>query len=87
MHKYPPVWRQAPAAGILSDVHLAGHSVSPVFDRTMLLAVQDALFAVPRLARIYDVWEGQRIDLPHYLAIVAELGACSVLDVGCGTGN
>ena len=25
--------------------------------------------------------------LPHYLAIVAELGARSVLDVGCGTGN
>jgi SAM-dependent methyltransferase len=49
--------------------------------------VQDALFAEPRLARIYDVWEGERIDLPHYLAIVAELGARSVLDVGCGTGN
>jgi ubiquinone/menaquinone biosynthesis C-methylase UbiE len=49
--------------------------------------VQDALFAEPRLARIYDVWEGERIDLPNYLAIVAELGARSVLDVGCGTGN
>ncbi len=49
--------------------------------------MQDALFAEPRLARIYDVWEGERIDLPHYLAIVAELGARSVLDVGCGTGN
>ena len=33
------------------------------------------------------MWEGERIDLPHYLAIVAELGARSVLDVGCGTGN
>jgi SAM-dependent methyltransferase len=32
-------------------------------------------------------WEGERIDLPNYLAIVAELGARSVLDVGCGTGN
>ena len=49
--------------------------------------MQDAIFAEPRLARIYDVWEGERIDLPHYLAIVAELGARSVLDVGCGTGN
>jgi SAM-dependent methyltransferase len=49
--------------------------------------MQDALFADPRLARIYDVWEGERIDLPSYLAIVAELGARSVLDVGCGTGN
>jgi 2-polyprenyl-3-methyl-5-hydroxy-6-metoxy-1,4-benzoquinol methylase len=49
--------------------------------------VPDAIFAEPRLARIYDVWEGERIDLPNYLAIVAELGARSVLDVGCGTGN
>jgi len=49
--------------------------------------MQDALFADPRLATIYDVWEGERVDLPHYLAIVAELGARSVLDVGCGTGN
>lgn len=49
--------------------------------------MQDAIFAEPRLARIYDVWEGERIDLPNYLAIVAELGARSVLDVGCGTGN
>jgi SAM-dependent methyltransferase len=49
--------------------------------------VQDALFADPRLAGIYDVWEGDRVDLPSYLAIVAELGARSVLDVGCGTGN
>jgi SAM-dependent methyltransferase len=47
----------------------------------------DAIFADPRLARIYDQWEGERVDLPHYLAIVAELGARSVLDVGCGTGN
>jgi SAM-dependent methyltransferase len=52
-----------------------------------LVAVQDALFAEPRLAGIYDVWEGDRVDLPNYLAIVAELGARSVLDVGCGTGN
>jgi len=53
----------------------------------MLVTVQDALFADPRLARIYDVWEGERVDLPNYLAIAAELGARSVLDVGCGTGN
>jgi ubiquinone/menaquinone biosynthesis C-methylase UbiE len=49
--------------------------------------MQDAIFAEPRLARIYDLWEGDRIDLPHYLSIVTELGAHSVLDVGCGTGN
>ena len=49
--------------------------------------MQDAIFAEPRLARIYDLWEGDRVDLTHYLAIAAELGARSVLDVGCGTGN
>jgi ubiquinone/menaquinone biosynthesis C-methylase UbiE len=49
--------------------------------------VPDALFAEPRLARIYDLWEGDRVDLPHYLSLVAEFGARSVLDVGCGTGN
>ncbi len=48
--------------------------------------MQDAIFAEPRLARIYDLWQGDRVDLPHYLAIGAELGARSVLDVGCGTG-
>jgi SAM-dependent methyltransferase len=53
----------------------------------MLIAVQDAIFAEPRLARIYDQWEGDRVDLPHYLAIMGEFGARSVLDVGCGTGN
>jgi SAM-dependent methyltransferase len=54
---------------------------------SMLVIVQDAIFAEPRLARIYDLWEGDRVDLPHYLAIATELGAHSVLDVGCGTGN
>jgi SAM-dependent methyltransferase len=49
--------------------------------------VQDAIFAEPRLAEIYDLWQGDRFDLPHYLAIAAELGACRVLDVGCGTGT
>jgi ubiquinone/menaquinone biosynthesis C-methylase UbiE len=49
--------------------------------------MQDAIFAEPRLARIYDLWEGDRVDLPHYLSLVTELGAHSVLDVGCGTGN
>ncbi|MFN8023167.1 MAG: class I SAM-dependent methyltransferase [Acidimicrobiales bacterium] len=46
----------------------------------------DDLFAVPRLARIYDAIEGARPDLDHYEAIVDEFGARSVLDVGCGTG-
>jgi SAM-dependent methyltransferase len=47
----------------------------------------DALFGEPRLAVIYDLVEGERGDLDHYLAIAAELGARSLLDVGCGTGT
>lgn len=47
----------------------------------------DAIFAEPRLARIYDDIEGERPDLEPYLRIVDELGARSVLDVGCGTGR
>ena len=43
-------------------------------------------WADPRLAALYDLAEGDRPDLGHYEAIVDELGARSVLDVGCGTG-
>jgi SAM-dependent methyltransferase len=47
----------------------------------------DALFGEPRLAAIYDVVEGERReDLDHYLTLADELGARSLLDVGCGTG-
>jgi SAM-dependent methyltransferase len=49
--------------------------------------VSDALFNEPRLARIYDLVEGERDDLDPYLAMVSEFGARSVLDVGCGTGT
>jgi len=44
------------------------------------------IFADPRLAAIYDEIDGDRCDLDHYEAIVEELGARSVLDIGCGTG-
>jgi SAM-dependent methyltransferase len=47
----------------------------------------DAIFADPRLARIYDLFDGPRDDLSRYLEIVAEVGARSVLDLGCGTGS
>ena len=47
----------------------------------------DALFAVPRLAEIYDPVDGERDDLDHYLAIAVEFGAHRVLEVGCGTGT
>lgn len=47
----------------------------------------DPIFAEPRLARIYDAFEGERPDLDHYLAIVEEFDARAVADVGCGTGT
>jgi SAM-dependent methyltransferase len=48
--------------------------------------VPDAIFAHPRLAPIYDAFDGERDDLTAYLNIAGELGAGRVLDVGCGTG-
>lgn len=47
----------------------------------------DAIFAHPRLAAVYDAFDGARDDLAAYLGIAAELGAGRVLDVGCGTGS
>ena len=47
----------------------------------------DAVFEDPRLVAVYDAIEGDRDDLQVYVEIVAELGARSVLDIGCGTGT
>ena len=47
----------------------------------------DDLFEHPRLARVYDALDPDRSDLEVYAAIAVELGATSVLDVGCGTGT
>jgi len=49
--------------------------------------VVDALFADDRLAGLYDLIDDDRNDLLAYLGIVDELGAASVVDVGCGTGT
>jgi SAM-dependent methyltransferase len=49
--------------------------------------VADAIFEEPRLAEIYDAIDGDRSDLKAYAALVDELGAHVVLDVGCGTGT
>jgi ubiquinone/menaquinone biosynthesis C-methylase UbiE len=49
--------------------------------------VPDAIFADPRLASVYDVVDDDRSDLDVYAEVVDELGASSVLDVGCGTGS
>jgi SAM-dependent methyltransferase len=58
----------------------------PIRVRRTVWSVPDTVFADPRLAAIYDDVEGDRCDLDHYEAIVDELGARSVLDIGCGTG-
>ncbi|RCK69839.1 class I SAM-dependent methyltransferase [Desertihabitans brevis] len=48
----------------------------------------DAIFADPRLAAVYDALDADRSDLDVYeRLLVDELGARSVLDVGCGTGS
>ncbi|BCJ50747.1 methyltransferase [Actinoplanes sp. NBRC 14428] len=47
----------------------------------------DAIFDHPRLAAIYDAFDGNRADLDAYLRVADEFDARHVLDVGCGTGS
>src|SRR5580658_7191176 len=47
----------------------------------------DAIFEGGRLADIYDVLDGDRTDLDPYVALADDVGARSVLDIGCGTGT
>ncbi|AGL16016.1 class I SAM-dependent methyltransferase [Actinoplanes sp. N902-109] len=47
----------------------------------------DAIFADPRLAPVYDAFDGERGDLEVYHRLVDELGGTVVVDVGCGTGT
>lgn len=47
----------------------------------------DPIFADPRVAQIYDPLDPDRSDLDVYAALADELGARSVLDIGCGTGT
>jgi SAM-dependent methyltransferase len=49
--------------------------------------VADAIFEDPRLAQVYDPLDPDRSDLDAYVGLVDELGARSVLDIGCGTGT
>jgi SAM-dependent methyltransferase len=47
----------------------------------------DAHFGEPRLARLYDPLDPDRSDLDAYDGLIDELGARTVLDLGCGTGT
>ncbi len=47
----------------------------------------DAHYEVVRLAQVYDPLDPDRPDLDVYAALLDELGARTVLDVGCGTGT
>ncbi|MFV0309702.1 MAG: class I SAM-dependent methyltransferase [Desertimonas sp.] len=51
------------------------------------MSTPDPIYADPRLAAVYDALDPDRGDLDHYVAIIEELGARRVLDVGCGTGS
>jgi SAM-dependent methyltransferase len=48
--------------------------------------VPDPIYADPRLARIYDAFDGTRDDLAAYLGVADEVDARRVVDLGCGTG-
>jgi SAM-dependent methyltransferase len=47
----------------------------------------DSIFGDRRLAAVYDPLDPDRSDLDVYAAIAVELGARTVLDLGCGTGT
>lgn len=49
--------------------------------------MQDANFNVPALAELYDRLDSDRSDLDSYAALIDDLGAHKILDVGCGTGT
>lgn len=57
------------------------------YDKPRLPGVTDPIFAHDRLAELYDPLDPDRSDLDVYAAMVAEFGADSVLDIGCGTGT
>ena len=43
-------------------------------------------FDHPRIASLYDALDPDRSDLDFYLQLLEEIGARSVVDIGCGTG-
>lgn len=63
------------------------HSLDRDTATTTLDLGADPIFSDLRGAALYDPLDPDRSDLDHYAALLDELGARSVLDVGCGTGT
>lgn len=90
LNSHVPTVTPAPRADRGVSVHgdraeywLAADIRSPLGCRAM----PDAIFADPRLASVYDAFDGDRADLDAYLRIADEFDARHVLDIGCGTGS
>lgn len=47
----------------------------------------DPIFSNPKLASIYDVFDGDRQDLDYYVALIKKFRATKIIDLGCGTGE
>jgi SAM-dependent methyltransferase len=73
-------------AAVCGSVRLTTPRVGGPAHRTVDV-MPDEGFEHPRLIALYDVFEGDRVDLAVYLDIVKEIGGRSVLDLGCGTGT
>ncbi|MCW2781941.1 MAG: class SAM-dependent methyltransferase, partial [Marmoricola sp.] len=61
--------------------------VSRGLRRVAVMRPPDPAFADRRLAVLYDVLDADRSDLDAYAAIVEQVRASSVVDIGCGTGS
>lgn len=46
----------------------------------------DLHYVDPRLVALYDLENQRGADTDFYLNLAAELDACRILDLGCGTG-
>ena len=79
------IQRRDPPGNRCTDACLwPAHAIRPC---RSVCVVPDACFADPRLAALYDEFDGDRGDLDHYVRLIDEREARSVLDVGCGTGS
>jgi SAM-dependent methyltransferase len=46
----------------------------------------DQHYVDPRLVELYDIENARGPDTDFYVRLAADLGACTILDLGCGTG-